>query len=124
MHDIFSMTMIYCFTELIDKFPDIFSLIKSYFPPSTHDYLTSRPEGLSSRTSSRFLSTYSKTRCNLPFLMNFISPSTENPYRLKASLSCTMLSCLNIRSNFTSRRMLFLTKSSSSDSLNFLIATT
>ena len=73
MHYIFSMTVFYCFTELIDKFPNIFSLSKILIPFINAQGLTSRPEGRSSRTSRRFRSTYSKTRCNLPFLINLRS---------------------------------------------------
>ena len=70
----------------------------------------SRPLGLSSSTSSRFFSMYSKTRKSLVF-------------RLKASFKNTMFSCRKLRSILTSRMVVFLTHSSSSPSLNFLMAT-
>ena len=44
-------------------------------------------------------------------------------YFLKASINCTMFSCFSILNIFTSLHVVFLTMSSSSDSLNFLIAT-
>lgn len=44
-------------------------------------------------------------------------------YLLKASLICTIFSCLSILKILTSRKVVFLTDSSSSDSLNFFTAT-
>ena len=44
-------------------------------------------------------------------------------YFLNASISVTMLSCLRVLNILTSLRVVFLTTSSSSDSLNFLMAT-
>lgn len=55
--------------------------------------------------------------------MPFLPKIEGRDYRLKASLSWTMFSCRSMRSIFTSRMVVFLTISSSSDSLNFLMAT-
>ena len=44
------------------------------------------------------------------------------PFRLNASVKLTMFGCLNILKILTSRSVVFLSTSSSSDSLNFFIA--
>ena len=54
--------------------------------------------------------------------MLFVKRCYKN-YLLNASLSSTMLLCLSILNIFTSLIIVFLAISSSSDSLNFFIAT-
>ena len=56
-------------------------------------------------------------------LTNLKETRTRWTYFLKHSCRLTMLSCLSWRSILTSRIVVFFTISSSSDSLNFLIAT-
>ena len=80
-----------------------------------------RPYGLSSKISRRFFSKYSKTRYSRFFLNAWILWT----YLLKTSSNLTMLSAsFSYLSIATSLFVVFLTTSSSSLSLNFLIATT
>lgn len=125
----------FIFMEIVDSLAQLVNITSYIFRLKeclenqflTTEVLTSRPLLLCSRTSSKFFSTYSNTRQSLPFLnnktfsMNF---GSKGQYLLKASLRWTTLSFLSILRILTSLRVLFLTLSSSSDSLNFLIATT
>jgi hypothetical protein len=85
----------------------------------------SKPFYLSSRISNRFFSRYSNTRYRRFFLFmkNLIYLNYRLTYFLKASIKVTMLSYFRVLSILTSRNVVFLTISSSSDSLNFLMAT-
>lgn len=83
---------------------------------------TSRPLGRCSNSSNSVFSTNSNTRYNFPFLKRLLGAC--HYYLLNASLSRTIFSCLSSLSIFTSRIVVFLTTSSSSElSLNFFTAT-
>lgn len=90
--------------EPIKKSPFLYSLTKH------NPILYTSNVFRSSNNSNKFLSTNWKTKKILPFFLN-------------ASFNYIMFGCLNIRNILTSLYILFLTASSSSVSLNFLIAT-
>lgn len=77
---------------------------------------------VSARLPSTFLVGPSPRRTTSAMMLS-LSCKARRTYFLKHSCRLTMFSCLSWRSIFTSRIVVFFTISSSSDSLNFLIAT-
>lgn len=69
-----------------------------------------KPLGVFSKTYNRLFSTNSNTKYTMPFFLN-------------AYFIYTMLGCDNIFKILTSLMVVFLVNSSSSESLNFFIAT-